>query len=59
LLKSTKSNPGMPDELFERIQKLMRVLVDYIIDTLAYETLENKEESVILDSMFVPTLQIS
>ncbi len=49
----------MPDELFERIQKLMRVLVDYIIDTLAYETLENKEESVILDSMFVPTLQIS
>ncbi len=56
VLKSTKSNPGMPDELFERIHKLMRILLDYIIDTLSYEALENKEESVIFDSMFVSSL---
>ena len=59
VLKSTKSNPGIPDELFERINKLMRILVDYIIEILTYETPENKEESIIFDSKCVPTLQIN
>ena len=37
LLKSSISNPGVPEDLSNRIRRLMRIVVDFIFEAFAYQ----------------------
>lgn len=43
LLKSSISNPGIPEDLSNRLQKLMRFIIDFVFEAFSYE--ENTDKT--------------